>query len=225
MRILTAILAGSLSVLAASAAFAAEPENAWARAGGPLAALGSFVPPPPGTEVVIPDSFNSYALFEDDFSHGGIFDEVRLGVLGFWQENAESVEGVYVTGQVLFDPFFDRFDNWFLDILLRPRPHIGGTASPDGPDQLFAGLTWTVPVWRMFFVEASFGGTVHNGAIQGAQISLGCHALFRESFGVGADIGEHWRVMVGVDHSSHNGWCSDENDGLTHLGGYVGYRF
>jgi hypothetical protein len=225
MRARVGVFVGGLAALVASAAFAAEPESGWSRAGVPLAATGSFVPPPPSLGYDVSDPHKSYAIFEDDFSHGGIFDEVRLGVLGFWQENAESVEGVYVTAQVLFDPFFDRFDNWLLNILLRPRPHIGGTASLDGPDQLFAGLTWTVPVWRTLFVEASFGGTVHNGAIQDAQISLGCHALFRESLGVGADIGEHWRVMVGVDHSSHNGWCSEENDGLTHVGGYVGYRF
>jgi hypothetical protein len=145
--------------------------------------------------------------------------------LAFWQENADSVEGAYVTGQVLFDSFVPAFSNWWANTLLRPRPHIGGTFSPDGPDQLFAGLTWTVPVWRMFFVEASFGGTVHNGPLEGAEVSLGCEILFRESLGVGADIGEHWRVMVGVDHSSHADLCDGENDGLTHLGGYLGYRF
>jgi len=126
---------------------------------------------------------------------------------------------------VLFDPFVGPFDNRFLDILLRPRPHIGGTASPEGTDQIFAGLTWNLPVGRIFFVEASFGGTVHNGPITGAEVALGCHALFRESAGVGANIGEHWRVIASVDHSSHNEWCSDDNDGLTHAGLSAGYRF
>jgi opacity protein-like surface antigen len=160
-----------------------------------------------------------------DFSHGGIFDEVRLGVFGFWQDNASSEEGVYAAGQVLFDPFLDPFNNWLLDALLRPRPHIGGSASPDGTDQLFAGLTWAFPFGRTFFAEASFGATVHNGAITGAEVSLGCHTLFRESVGVGVNIGERWRVIASVDHSSHSDLCSEENDGLTHIGGSIGYRF
>ncbi len=169
--------------------------------------------------------FNGHARYGDDFAHGGIFDEVRLGVFAFWQENASTEEGVYGTAQVLFDPFFGPMDNRILNVLLRPRPHIGATASPTGTDQVFAGLTWAVPLGRIFFVEASFGGTVHNGPIAGAQVSLGCHALFRESFGVGANIGEQWRVIASVDHSSHNEFCSEENDGLTHIGASVGYRF
>ena len=161
----------------------------------------------------------------DDFTDGGIFSEARLGLLGFWQQNSSTEEGVYVTGQVLFDPFLQPFDNYFLNILARPRPHIGGNASPTGTDQLFAGLTWEVPIGRTFFVEGSLGGTVHNGPISGAQVSLGCHALFRESAGIGANIGERWRVIASIDHSSHAGLCSDENDGLTHVGVSAGYRF
>ena len=49
--------------------------------------------------------------------------------------------------------------------------------------------------------------------------------LFRESLGLGIDFGEHWRVMGGVDHSSHTNLCGKENDGLTHFGGSIGYRF
>lgn len=216
-----------LCVLAAavfgSSAFAAEPAtSAWQKAGSPLAATGSFVPPPPGSEKTLE---NVYALLAEDHSGGGILDEVRLGVLGFWQDNAESLDGVYVTGQVLFDPFVRPFDNWILNVLLRPRPHIGATGSPDGPEQLFAGLTWNAPVWRNLFVEASFGGTIHNAELHNAQVAVGCRVLFRESLGVGIDFGQHWRAMVGVDHSSHAELCDEDNDGLTHLGGYIGYRF
>jgi lipid A 3-O-deacylase len=161
----------------------------------------------------------------DDFSHGGIFDEVRLGALVFWQNNASTEQGLYATGQVLFDPFVRRFDNWALNVLLRPRPHIGGNVSPDGTDQIFAGLTWHVPVGQTFFAEASFGGTVHNGPIKNAQVSLGCHTLFRESIAAGINIREHWRVIAGIDHSSHAELCSPQNDGLTHVGASIGYRF
>ena len=77
----------------------------------------------------------------------------------------------------------------------------------------------------MFFAEASFGATVHNGAIKGAEVALGCHTLFRESLGVGANVGEHWRVIASLDRSSHFGLCSPIDDGLTHAGLSVGYRF
>ena len=226
MRVRMFVLVGGLAAgLAGSAAFAAEPGSSWMSAGAPLRAAGSFVPPPPGTERAVADALQSYALYGDDHSGGGVFDEVRLGVLGFWQNNSESVQGVYFTGQVLFDPVAGPFDNWILNVLLTPRPHVGATYSPDGPDQLFAGATWTVPIWRNFFAEASFGGTIHNGRLSGAEVSLGCRALFRESLAVGADLGQHWRVLAGVDHSSHADLCDGENDGLTHIGGYIAYRF
>jgi opacity protein-like surface antigen len=167
----------------------------------------------------------AYSGYGNDFTHGGIFDEVRLGVLGFWQQNATSEEGVYLTGQLLFDPFLEPLDNWFLNVLARPRPNIGGNASPTGTDQVFAGLTWTVPIGRFFFAEASLGGTVHNGPITGAEVSLGCHALFRESLAAGVNLGERWRLIASIDHSSHSELCSEENDGLTHVGGSIGYRF
>jgi hypothetical protein len=126
---------------------------------------------------------------------------------------------------VLFDPILWPMGNPFLDILLRPRPHVGGTASPTGTDQLFAGLTWTVPVGRVFFTEASFGGTVHNGPIIGPELSLGCHEMFRASVGAGVNIGRHWRLIASADRSSHLGLCSDADDGLTHVGASLGYRF
>lgn len=224
MRVGLRFLACGLAVLLAGHAVpAVEPESAWSRAGVPVKAAGAFVPPP-GTQQEVARALERYAVY-DDRGGGGILDEVRLGVLGFWQQNATSEEGVYVAGQVLFDPLFSPFSNRILDVLLRPRPHVGASASFDGTDQLFAGLTWTVPIWRSVFIEASFGGTIHNGPLSGAEVSLGCRVLFRESIGVGVDITDRWRVIAGVDHSSHNEFCGQNNDGLTHVGAYVGYRF
>ena len=218
MRVRFGMLVGGL-VASCLASFAfATPQSAWTKAGAPIAATGSFAAPPADLTGGAYDPLKSNALYEDH-SGGGIFDEVRLGVLGFWQNNAESVQGVYITGQVLFDPFVRPFNNPFLNVLLRPRPHIGGTVSDAGPDQLFAGLTWNVPVWRRFFVEASFGGTIHDGAAdRSAGVARLPRAVPREP-GLGVDIGQHWRAMVGVDHSSHAELCGQHNDGLTHLGG------
>lgn len=202
---------------------ARDHENAWSRAGAPLAADAFVGAGESDNEAVA--QLNAFAAGEiEDYSGGGILDEVRLGVLTFWQDNGGSEEGIYATGQVLFDPFIGPFENRFLNVLLRPRPHLGGNVSPGNTDQIFGGVTWTVPLWR-FFAEASFGGTIHNGPLSGAEVSLGCHLLFRESLALGLKLGPHWRVVGGIDHSSHAGLCDGENDGLTHIGGSIGYRF
>lgn len=155
----------------------------------------------------------------------GIFDEVRAGGSFSVQDNDDS--GVIVNGQLLFRPFLPPFDNYLANTLLRPRLHLGGSlaTADDGISQVFAGLTWNFPVFGPFFLEASFGGTVHDGPLSGPDLDLGCHLLFRESIGVGADLGSRWRLLVAADHSSHADLCNGGNAGLTHVGGYLGYRF
>ncbi len=86
----------------------------------------------------------------------------------------------------------------------------------------------TFPIFSTpFYVQASFGGTVHDGPLDDPGFRLGCRLLFRESIGVGVSLGEHWNVLAAVDHSSHAGLCGDDtgNAGLTHAGAYLGYRF
>lgn len=225
MRILASVGWFCLAMAVAVApATAEEADSAWSRSGGPLPAL-AFVAPGQEESPAIVQANSLASGGMDDAGRGGILSEVRLGVLGFWQQNSSSEDGVYLTGQILFDPFVQPFDNWILNTLLRPRPHVGGTASPWGTDQFFAGLTWTVPIGRLFFAEASFGGTIHDGPLENAQVALGCRVLFRESASVGVNLGERWRLLAGVDHSSHANLCGGENDGLTHIGGSIGYRF
>jgi lipid A 3-O-deacylase len=164
-----------------------------------------------------------------DYDRGGIFDEVRLGASAFVGGDGNFDEdGAFISGQVLFDPLLGRFDNAFADILLRPRIQLGASiATGGGTDQAFAGLAWDVPIGRLLFVEATFGGTVHDGDLHEPPgqpgIELGCRALFRESIGLGVNFG-HWDILAAVDHSSNAGLCAD-NDGLTHAGASIGYRF
>jgi len=202
----------------ATPAFAFSPDNAWTRAGVPLAG-NAYVAPRAESDV--------FAMDAGAYNSGGIFDARWLGATTFWQENdGGTQDGVFVTGQVLFDPFVAPLDNRFLDILLRPRPHLGASVSTeDGVNQLYGGLTWTVPLPSILFLEASFGGTIHDGDLENAPIALGCRLLFRESVGLGLELGAHWRVIGGVDHSSHTNLCGNDNDGLTHIGGSIGYRF
>ena len=119
--------------------------------------------------------------------------------------------------------------NYFANTLLRPRIHVGGNLAidDDGVDQVYGGLTWHFPVFGPLFIEASFGGTWHDGPLKaaGAGLDLGCHLLFHERLGVGVDVGQHWRVVGVADHSSHAGICDGGNSGITHAGAYVGYRF
>lgn len=165
-----------------------------------------------------------------DQEDGWVFDEIRLGGSTFLKHDVPHEEdGVFINGQVLFDPLLDRFKNAFADALLRPRPHLGFTASAGpGTDQLYGGLTWTFPIFDLFFLEASFGGTVHDGETDNERgdtsLALGCRALFRESIGIGVNLGPDWRIIAAADHSSNASLC-DYNDGLSHIGASIGYRF
>lgn len=214
------------AALVGSPALALNPGNAWTRGGAPLAANAYFAPPGVGQGATAAAN-EAPPAYAQAGNPGGILDEVRLGGTTFWQHGDNGSEGgLYLTGQILFDPFVRSFDNRILDVLLRPRPHIGMSLSTDsGSSQLYAGLTWTVPLPSILFLEASFGGTVHDAHLENNPIAVGCRFLFRESIGLGVELGPHWRVIGGIDHSSHANLCGNENDGLTHIGGSIGYRF
>jgi len=159
-----------------------------------------------------------------------IFDEVRGGASFSVQDNDDS--GVIVRGELLFRAFGQPYQNYFANTLLRPRLHVGGALATEdgGVSQVYGGLTWNFPLFGAVFLEASFGGTWHDGplASPGDGLDLGCHWLFRESVGLGYDVNEHWRVLVAADHSSHAKLCDGGdagNSGITHVGGYIGYRF
>ena len=96
---------------------------------------------------------------------------------------------------------------------------------------LYAGLSWTVDIGPAFFVEASLGGTVHNGNTQSNlalvprdRNALGCSPLFRESASVGYRFTPNWSIMATVEHLSNAGICA-QNRGLTNVGVRLGYTF
>lgn len=161
---------------------------------------------------------------------GGFVDEIRLGAGLFADERPEVREdGVFLSGEILFGKFVAERDNRILNVLLRPRPHVGGLVSTDGgTNQIYAGLTWDVPLTERLSIEASFGGTLHDGRRGRAPVQngpeLGCSLHFRESLALAYDVTDRWRVVASVDHSSNSGICSP-NDGLTHVGLWAGYRF
>jgi hypothetical protein len=163
----------------------------------------------------------AHDLLAEDYSRGGVLDEVRFG--GFRSIQDSSPDGPLIGGQVLFDPLGPAREDYFLNSFLRPRIHVGGLVATDSrTEQLFAGFTWNFPLGRTFFLEAALGGTIHDGGSDDE--GLGCSIAFREGAGVGANLGRHWRAIVSVDHSSNANVC-DGNGGLTHAGVSVGYTF
>ena len=128
--------------------------------------------------------------------------------------------------ELLFTPFELGDWNWIGEI----RPHVGGTFNFGGLEsQVYAGLSWTHHIaGGPVFIEASFGGAIHNGALTGAVAparNLGCQALFRESGSLGYDITEQASIMLTVEHSSHAGLCGANNVGITNLGVRAGWKF
>ena len=188
---------------------------------GASAALAGDLAAQPSAELFDPQPIADSPRF---------IDEVRARASFFADDRPEVREdGVFLGGEILFATPFPEFQNRFADALLRPRPHVGGLASTNGgTSQIYAGFTWDFPVTERLFLEATFGGTVHNGETERQPIQtgpkLGCPVAFRESVGVGVNLTDNWRAIASVDHSSHAGLCG-VNDGLTHAGVSVGYRF
>lgn len=179
-----------------------------------------------GLALASPAGAQEFATSPENEGLFGIFDEVRLG--GSFSVEDSAPDGLLVNGQLLFTTFVPPFENYFLNAFLRPRPHLWVTVATDnGPNQLSGGLTWNFPLPGPFFFEGSFGGTWHDGPLESPPggPDLGCEVMFRESVGLGADLGPHWRAIFLADHSSHAGLCDGGNSGLTHAGFYLGYRF
>lgn len=110
------------------------------------------------------------------------------------------------------------------------RPHIGATLNTAGLESMiYAGVSWTVPVFDTpVFVEATFGGAVHNGNINGTAVmparDLGCSVLFRESASLGLQVSENASIMATIEHASNANLCNG-NRGLTNMGIRFGYKF
>jgi lipid A 3-O-deacylase len=156
-------------------------------------------------------------------SHG-LIDEFRIGVLAQDLEDNDAEDGIAVNAEVLF-PHLGPRSRDPLDIFLSPRPHIGAQINTEGDTSLgYFGLTWDIPLSDIFFIEASFGGAVHDGPTDDSGDSFGCSINFRESASIGVALTDNWRLLATVSHMSNAGLC-DENSGLTSGGVQLGYRW
>ncbi len=184
----------------------------------------------PGAILLVLLSGSAFAADKGGFgsrpvASGSFISEVRLGAQAHdpWSPEKGSVD---LTGTVLFPKPFRLEGGW--DILV-PRPHIGGALNFSGDtSHAHVGLTWTFDITQRLFVEASFGGAIHNGetgrAVPAGKSALGCSPLFRESAGIGFRIDQNWSVIAQVEHLSNAGLCR-QNRGLTNVGAQLGYRF
>ena len=154
---------------------------------------------------------------------GGFLSEIRGGVAlhDSGPVSSSTEDGYNVNLEVLFtSPEIFKY-------ILSPRPHLGGSINTEGDtSQGYFGLSWTADIYEHFFLEFSFGGSVHDGNLEETpkRNGLGCRLLFRESISAGVIFDGHHNLSLMYDHISNAGFC-DDNDGLDTLGIRYGYRF
>jgi hypothetical protein len=157
-----------------------------------------------------------------------LIDEFRFGILAAdLEEGGGSDDTIAINAEILTPPLGYAADKTILDIFLHPRLHLGANINTDSDavNQAYAGVTWDFPLTDTLFLEASFGGAVHDGETDGDDPdSFGCTLNFRESLSLGMVLAENLNVMLTVDHMSNGGLC-DQNQGLTNVGVRVGYRW
>jgi hypothetical protein len=152
-------------------------------------------------------------------------DEVRVGVLDHALEDTVSERGVALNLEVLGGRFGGGYENGILNFLLTPRPHLGTTLGFGKTDEFYWGVTWDAKLSGPAFLEASFGGAAHDGAVSTpGEPSYGCEVNFRESASVGFSLTAQWRLLATVDHMSNANLCHP-NHGLTNAGIRLGYHF
>ena len=174
----------------------------------------------------------------------GFVDELRFG--GTWAQ-PEAIDSDHpernqagINGEILFAPL--NFDSRaggegdFLNAILTPRFHVGGTVnfSDEGTSYGYAGLTWHFGLTERLFVETSFGAAVNNGKKNGelnaagnelVRARLGSNVTFRESVALGFNVTESMTVLLQLDHNSHARLFDEKNRGLTATHLKFGYKF
>ncbi len=154
-----------------------------------------------------------------------LLDEVRLGVMAHSIEPSHSEGGADVNVELLFRRPPISSGNAFADSFLRLRLHVGASLNIIGDtSQVYAGLTWDLKLTDRLSLEASFGGSWHDGPLNGSAEDLyGCRVNFRESLSLGYALDDAWTVYATVAHMSNANLCSN-NSGITSAGVRIGYK-
>jgi len=158
-----------------------------------------------------------------------VFDELRFGTSASIGSGNGHESGLVPSLTVFFDPFSETQAKGWAQTILEPRLYLGTSiGTGDSASQVYSGLSFDFAVTEKFFLELGLGGTVHDGDLQEDGSSgpkLGCRLLFREYAAAGYRFDDNWQVLATVDHSSHANLCDGPNDGLTHAGLAIGYKF
>ena len=158
-----------------------------------------------------------------------IFDELRFGTSASISGSNSRESGIFPSATVFFDPLSSGTAATWQQTILEPRIYLGASVGTgDGVDQVFGGFSWTADITNRLFVELGLGGTVHNGKLDGSSgkgPDLGCRLLFREQIALGYRVSDNWQILATADHSSHANLCDGPNDGLSHAGLAIGYKF
>ncbi|WEZ83578.1 acyloxyacyl hydrolase [Rhizobium sp. 32-5/1] len=158
-----------------------------------------------------------------------VFDELRFGTSVSVGSGDGKESGFAPSLTVFFDPFAETQAEGWREIVLQPRLYLGASiGTGDTASQVYSGVSFDIDVTDKFFLELGLGGTVHDGALKDDGSSgpkLGCRLLFREYAAAGYRFDDNWQILATVDHSSHANLCDGPNDGLTHAGIAIGYKF
>jgi lipid A 3-O-deacylase len=157
-----------------------------------------------------------------------LIDEVRLGLLAHSIDPNNAEDGVDVNLEMLFRRPTYSFNNALLDVVLRPRIHLGTSISTSGEtSQLYAGFTWDGKLTQRLSLELTFGGSLHDGPTGPTGVSrddsYGCALNFRESASLGYALDDRWTVYGTIAHMSNADLCA-ANTGMTSVGVRLGYK-
>ncbi|WP_196260202.1 acyloxyacyl hydrolase [Pelagibacterium limicola] len=163
-----------------------------------------------------------------------VLDELRAGVF------AHNAYVGFVPTSTNFD--FSRIENVKFSALFAspeidaftwigsPRIEMGGTFNLAGRRENFvhANLNWQIGLFETpLYLELGFGASLTDGALSGATAparNFGCPLNFYESFGIGAHLSETVTATLVYEHISNLGICTP-NDGISHVGVQVGFKF
>ncbi len=116
----------------------------------------------------------------------------------------------------------------FWEAIRSPRPTLGANINTRGDtSSIYLALTWSLDLPAGFFLDASFGGGVHDGKLATAsreRKELGTRGLFYLAAGLGYRFLEHHSISLRVDHMSNADLVGD-NSGLDTVGLRYSYRF
>jgi lipid A 3-O-deacylase len=168
-------------------------------------------------------------------------EEVRIGAVGnIRDDHGEIVEGKHEGANIELEFVSSSPD--FLNIIGSPRPYFFGSIATEGGGVNFGGVG---VVWRWEFAdgwafEPGFGYIVHDGeldnpfaegspdgiAFEADNQLLGSRDLFRSTFALEREFGDHAAMQMYWQHMSHGQILdSGRNQGLDYVGLRFLYRF